>query len=706
MSDLVRVIMTNELLLEIGTEEIPAGFLEVALASMGQTMAHKLDNVALAYERISCLGTPRRLTVCIQGLAPCQPDRHEEILGPPKAVSFDQHGKPTRAAEGFAKSQAVSVAELCVVATIKGEYVAVRKDLPGVKTEKILVALCPEFIGAVHFSKSMRWGTEKISFARPIRWIVAVYNGDVVPFSFGGVESGNLSRGHRFMASGEIIVRNFTEYQESLREAYVLVDSAERRAVLQREIAAAATEAGGKIRPDEELEALVTNLVEYPVGVCGTFDERYLALPQSVLITAMREHQKYFAVVDDNGGLRPKFVAVNNTVVRNAALTIQGHQRVLRARLEDALFFFEKDQQTPLAERVPALEGVIFQAKLGSLFEKTQRVRALTGYLATALSPQNAAVADRAAYLAKSDLLTAMVNEFPSLQGTVGRDYALLQGESKEVATAIAEHYLPVRAGGPLPTGIAGALVGLADRMDSIVGCFIIGQTPTGTTDPFGLRRLALGILNIILDQDVNFSLVAFVEQALAMYSDELAKDRKGTQTAVLDFFKGRFVNDMIGRGFAGDVVEAVTSVAFDDIVDVARRIQALAAIRTQSSFTSLAGAFKRVMNIIKGVRRGPVRPEYLTEEAEQRLFERCAQVRDEVRPLLERKDYVAALEAILQMKAPVDLFFDKVMVMAEDQVLRENRVALLAAVADMFLAIGDFSKIQAAPQGKMSIEN
>ncbi|KPK23122.1 MAG: glycyl-tRNA synthetase subunit beta, partial [Desulfobacterales bacterium SG8_35_2] len=413
--------------------------------------------------------------------------------------------------------------------------------------------------------------------------------------------------------------------------------------------------------------------------------------------TAMREHQKYFCVTDADGRLLANFVAVNNTPVADEKLAAEGHQRVLRARLEDAFFFFKEDRNSKLADRVNDLAGIIFQAKLGTMLEKTERVAKLTGILAQKLAPEYEDKAVRAAILAKADLLTAMVNEFPSLQGVMGRDYALLDNEQPEVATAILEHYLPVRAGGNLPTQKPGALVGMADRLDTITGCFGIGQIPSGNTDPFGLRRLALGLLHIIEAHGFTLSLSEAAGAAFDLYGDKLTAEKDGAKNMIVDFIKGRFVNDLIGRGVPGSAVEAVTSVSFDDVVDCRAKIDALTAIRDQPAFTVLAAAFKRVMNIIKGNADTEVKVELLQDGAENNLYEAFVTVQDEAKQLLQEKEYDKTLEVILRMKEPVDVFFDEVMVMTEDAALQKNRLNLLTAISRLFLRVGDFSKMQSA---------
>ncbi|MBW2467516.1 MAG: glycine--tRNA ligase subunit beta [Deltaproteobacteria bacterium] len=695
--------MQKELLLEIGSEEIPAGFIGPALKSMQNTMAEKLDELELQYDSIRTAATPRRLAVCVEGLVSRQPDREEEFIGPAKKAAYDQDNKPTKAAVGFALSKGAAVEDLQVVNTSKGEYVILVRKRIGEKTKNLLPELLSDLTVGVPFAKSMRWGDGNISFARPIHWLLALYEGEVIDFQVGDIKSGNTTRGHRFMAPGPLKVIDFTEYVDLLRQNYVLVDIAERRQAVVTEIRKAASERSGvkgaKILEDEELIDTVCNLVEYPHGVCGKFETRFLELPDDVLITSMREHQKYFCVTDTDGRLIANFVAVNNTRVPDQDLATEGHQRVLRARLEDAFFFFNDDRRKRLEHRVEDLSGLIFQAKLGTMLEKTERIAELARILAQKLAPEYTAKAERAATLAKADLLTAMVNEFPSLQGVIGRDYASLDEESPEVATAILEHYLPVRAGGNLPTEISGALVGMADRIDTVAGCFGIGQVPTGTTDPFGLRRLVLGLLHIMESQDFTLSLAEIVESSLQLYGEKLTEDRESAKRRILEFIKGRFVNDLIAKGVPGSAVEAVTSVAFDDVVDCRAKIEALAAIRQQQSFTVLAAAFKRVMNIIKGHTPEEVKVELLQEGAERNLYEAFAKVKAEIGSFLEEKEYGRALEIILRMKEPVDVFFDEVMVMTEEESLKQNRLNLLSEISGLFLQIGDISKMQSTSQ-------
>ncbi len=684
--------MQHEFLLEIGTEEIPADYILPALDNMKKIMALKLKELDLPFGRIRIAATPRRLTLCIDDLADRQPDRLEEILGPPKKAAFNKDNQPTKAAMGFARSRGATVDDMKIVTTAKGEYLMLRQEKKGEETAQLLSDFLPELIADLPFPKSMRWGANRTSFARPIQWLLALFGSKIVPFRVNDITSSNQTRGHRFMAPEEFKVQNFNGYLADLAKAGVLVDLTQRRQTIQSEIDKAATEAGGRIIPDEELLNTVTNLVEFPLGICGEFDKKFLQLPREVLITSMRVHQKYFPVADNDGNLMANFVAVNNTRVKNSILTRQGHQRVLRARLEDALFFFKKDRQHRLSDRVDSLAGVIFQAHLGTMLEKTERLLELSTFLTQTLAPAETENVKRAAWLAKADLVTDMVNEFPALQGNMGMHYALHDGEPPAAAKGIMEHYMPVRAGSPLPSEIHGAIVGLADRLDSIAGCFGIGKIPTGTADPFGLRRLALGLLHILENLSAPLSLSASLKKAIDLYGDKL--NHPAVLADSMEFIKNRYINDLIGRGLPSEAVEAVTSVSFDDIVDCRKRIDALVAISDQPTFTLLAAAFKRVNNIIKDHRGTAVQEKLLTEPGEKELFATLQAIRSEALPLVAEKQYEQALTVILRMKEPVDAFFDDVMVMVEDEKIRNNRLSLLAGIAELFLTIGDFSKM------------
>ncbi len=686
--------MPHELLLEIGTEEIPAGFIADALRQMADIATRLLKDKRLPFDLVKTAGTPRRLTLVVSGLAERQEDVVNEIVGPPKRVAYDQAGNPTNAALGFAKSQGVDISAVATVETPKGEYLVIRKEQSGEDTATVLQTLLPELCQAISFPKSMRWGTETVAFARPVHWILGIYGGKTVPFAFGSITSGNVTYGHRFMAPGPIEVQGFAAYQDALRGAWVIVDPEERKAKVRAEVTQAAAEVGGRVLDDEPLLDTVTNLVEYPSAVCGRFSPEYLALPQAVLITSMREHQKYFAVIDDQGKLMSHFVAVNNTPVTDPSIVARGHERVLRARLEDARFFFEEDRKKPLSAFTEGLKGVIFHSRLGTSYEKVMRVKDLAVHIAVSLNSDKVEDVERAAYLCKADLLTSMVREFPTLQGTMGREYALLGGEMADVADAILEHYRPAFAGDALPETLTGCILSIADKMDTIAGCFGIGLTPSGTADPYALRRQALAVLNIIMRRSLDLSLKESIARSCALLAGRISGDVDRIAADILSFFKTRY-QYLLNTTTDADVIDAVTSLYFDSIRETQGRIEALQEFKSQPEFAALSTSFKRVVNISKDARETDVAPDLFANPAEHRLYEMYRQTDEKVQREIERRDYLAALRLIAGLKTAIDEFFDAVMVMDKDEKLRRNRLNLLCAITELFKTIADFGRLQ-----------
>jgi len=688
----------QDLLFEIGTEEIPASFLGPALKQLRDKFILKAADLKIGHGAVRVLGTPRRLALIVRDVADKQDDVKEELLGPSKKASFDTDGKATRAAEGFARSKGAAVSDLKVVDTPKGEYLMLVREVKGQETATLLPEVLQNLILELSFAKSMRWGSNRHPFARPIQWFVSLLGDETIAVSHEGIESSRKSWGHRFDRNSEFDIRNADSYEQQLEEMRVIVDPAKRRESVVSEIKKAVAESadltGGEVLIDENLVDTVTNLVETPYGICGTFNEKFLQLPPEVLITSMREHQKYFPVVDVSGALLPAFVAVNNTEVNRTEVTRKGHQRVLRARLEDALFFFNSDRKTRLDDSFDKLQGIIFQARLGSMKEKSERLVKLVRILAEQVSPASIESCCRAATLCKADLLSDMVGEFPSLQGVMGSAYALNDGEKPEVATAIAEHYMPKRAGADIPSTDIGAILGLADRFDSLVGCFGIGQVPSGTADPFGLRRISLAILHIIEEKGYKLSLKELVHKALALYGDKV-DGSLDTVDSVVHFINRRFINDCISRGVDAGTVEGVVTVTFDDINDCLKRINAFTAIRKEPPFKVLAASYKRIKNIIKDNRDSDVQTALFEEDAESRLYSLFLDVQVKMNELITQRDYAEALGTMLEMKEPVDSFFDEVMVMADDEAVKQNRLNLLTAIGDLILQIGDISKMQ-----------
>ena len=688
--------MAKELLLEIGTEEIPAGFLPKAMADMRNLIRGELDNAQLGYGEISTLATPRRLVLVLKDVEEHQPTLRSEVMGPAKSVAFAADGKPTRAGEGFARGQGIAVDQLVIVETEKGPYVCAKKEQAGRPTSELLTEILPRLINNIPFKKSMRWKDLDVRFARPIHWIVALYGGAVVPFGFGNITSGKESRGHRFMAPDAFEVTDFAGYLQECERHFVIPDPEKRKSIIRAEIEKAAKASGGNVLQDEELLEQVAYLVEYPSAVLGTFSPDFLQVPKEVLITSMRSHQRYFSLVDDAGKLMPAFITINNTLTEDPSVVVKGNERVLRARLSDARFFFEEDKKVSLDSRVEALKSVVYQAKLGTSYEKMERFRALAGTLAELLAPVLKEKTARAATLCKADLVSAMVGEFPEVQGVMGREYALLEGEDAEVAKAIYEHYLPIQAGGAIPSADIGAFVSIADKIDTICGCFGVGLIPSGTADPYALRRSAIGILNIILGRGYRLSLTALVDRSLDLLTAKLTRPRAEIRGDVVEFLRLRLVNMLTGQGVPQDVVDAVLAASFDDVADALARVKALAELKGREDFEPLAVAFKRVVNIIKGGVGTPVDVTLFESACEGALYDATRQVGTQVASLVATGDYTAALRAIAGIRGAVDAFFEGVMVMADKEAVRSNRLALLTGVARLFEGIADFSRIAA----------
>ena len=686
--------MGKELLFEIGTEEIPSGYLPPALEDL-RTVASRL----LAEQRLTCaelrtLGTPRRLTLFVDGLIDRQADQRREVVGPPKAVAFDAEGKPTKAAEGFARAQGVPVDSLQVRALDRGEYLVAVQEEKGARTREILVTLLPKLITALSFPKFMRWGEGTFRFVRPIRWLLAVYDGRLVPFEVDGLKTGMKTYGHRFLAPRGTRIRSFQEYLDALEERFVIVDPVRRRELVRTLAAEAAAAVDGQPVLDGALVETVADLVEFPTAVCGAFKPEYLELPREVIVTPMQKHQRYFPVVDAAGGLLPYFVTIANMRPKDMQLIREGNERVLRARLNDAEFFFREDRKRPLPDRLPDLRQVIFQEKLGSVAVKVERIQRLAAWIAERVDPATRATAERAALLCKADLTTNMVKEFPNLQGVMGREYARLSGEASEVCQAIEEHYLPRFTGDRLPASVAGAAVALADRFDSIVGCFGVGLVPTGSEDPYALRRAALGVVQTVLQWGFRLSLDEVVAAAQAGYGNRSAAETETVQRDVLEFLRGRTQAILLERGLPADVVESVLSAGSSDVADAVRRAEALAVLRREADFGELATAFRRVVGIIpRGFQRA-VETSRMVEGAERALYAQAAELKAEVNQLVAAQDYLGALRRIAALRPVVDMFFEEVLVIGPDEGLTQNRFALLKMVEDLFARIADFTKI------------
>jgi len=655
-------------------------------------------------------GTPRRLAVTIEKVAAKQLPLKTELTGPPVKVGFDESGKPTMAAKKFAEKAGVKIEKLSVKETRKGAYLCALKQEWGQPTQTLLKEILPEAILAIPFPKTMRWADMDITFARPIHSCLALLGSRVIQFKLGNVRAGRTCHGHYFMQPGKIKIDSADEYLQSLKAAQVVVDIAERRKVVEREISAAAKKIGGSILPDEELVDIVNNLVEYPVAIAGEFDKEFLELPDEVLITAMREHQKYFAVVNKSRRLLPYFVAVNNTKARDMKLVARGHARVLRARLADAQFFYQGDLEVSNDERVEKLKGVLFQAQLGTMYEKIQRVAKIGKFIAKAVDvgladgkPDNELRAQvaRAAKLCKSDLVSQVVGEFPKLQGVMGRIYAAIAGEFATVSAAIEEHYRPTYSGGPLPQTITGSVLSIADKIDSICGCFSAGLTPTGASDPYALRRQGIGIIQIMNDKGFSFSLRKLIKKSLSQFEIKDSDERKALAQKVYSFLQNRIIQLLADQGYAKDTIAAVVDVSIDHVPNLWSRLEALESLKAKADYEPLTVAFKRVVNILKKSGKmkgqetlGKVKENLFEHESESALFAAYQKAEKKVSAAMDKGLFEKALQDIATLRGPVDAFFDGVMVLAENQNVRRNRMALLEHIATLFGKFADFSKL------------
>jgi len=682
----------KELILEVGTEEIPSRFLfRAPLESLQDKARESLELHCIEFDEIETLGTPRRMALLVKGMSAKQPDKSKTVMGPPKRVAYGIDGKPTKAAIGFAKKEGVTLDELALEKTPKGEYLAVKKYLVGRESEKILPDILPEIIRNIYFPKNMRFESSNYRFCRPIRWIAAVFGGDVIPFEVAGVTSGNKSRGHRFLAPNEFTFTSIDEYKNGLESAFVVLDSTKRREIIKGEAEKIAQECGGELFVDEELLDEVTNLVEYPVPLAGEFDSEFLSLPREVLRTSMKKHQKYFSVSGDDG--LPYFITVSNISANNMELIRKGNERVLRARLTDALFFFAEDKKTDLASRLPKLKNVVYQKKLGSVYDKVMRVESMCEMIienttfSTAPSAGLAETTKRAAILCKCDLITEMVGEFPDIQGVMGREYAMLSGESEAVAKAIFEHYLPRFSGDMLAKSLPGIILAVSDRLDTIIGCFGVGMIPSGTKDPNGLRRAGLGIVSTLVENSIDLDVAEIVFWGNKTQGFDNAEQ-------ILFFLKQRMEFFFSEKGYTFDAVDAVLSVAAANPFDASLRLEALTEFQKGENFPALATSFKRVGNIIPSGFSGSVKPELFKHDAERALFADAQGLLEYYAASLESKSYQKALKKISGLKESIDIFFDGIMVMDKDENVRNNRLSLLYLINSVFLRFADFSKL------------
>jgi glycyl-tRNA synthetase beta chain len=709
----------RDFLVEIGTEELPPKALRGLEQAFTSGLRSGLDKAALGHGDLVSFATPRRLAVLVKRLAARQPDQDIKRRGPPVTAAFDAAGAPTRAALAFAESCGTTVGELQRLDEGKGIFLFFIGTRAGAAVADLLPGLVRTALDALPIPRRMRWGSSDAEFVRPVHWLIMLYGKDVIPVTLLDTAAGNMTRGHRFHAPKPIRITAPASYERALRErGYVLADFAVRRELIRERVTATATELGGRALIGEALLEEVTALVEWPVPLAGRFEERFLQLPREVLISTLQDHQRYFPVEDEQGRLLPCFITVSNIESRDPAKVREGNERVVRPRLADAAFFWDQDRKQPLACLRDGLNAVTFQAKLGSLGDKTRRVRALAGEIA-AVGNKERAETERAAELCKCDLLTAMVGEFPELQGIMGTYYALADGETPEVAVAIREHYLPRGAGDELPETYPGLAVAIADKLDTLTGIFAVGEKPTGTKDPLGLRRAAIGVLRILIETGLDLDLRHFVARALELARADIERIAAAAgkpppvivpervSADVYDYIMERLRAYYLEGGGTRPTLgaAAMTTEMFDAVLasspvsplDFDARLKALRAFLELPESASLTAANKRIANILRkagGTPATEVDVETLREAAEVRLFDSMRALRDAVAVATAQREYANALGRLAQLRPAVDEFFDQVMVMDEDPKLRANRLALLAQMQGLFAGVADLSRL------------
>lgn len=691
--------MSKDLLLEIGMEEVPARFVRGAMEQLKEKTEKWLQTSRLTYREVRAYATPRRLAVLVTGLADRQEDVNEEIKGPARKIALDENGGWSKAALGFSRSNGVVPEDLYFKELGGVEYVYARKSSQGADTVSLLPEALPALVTSLTFPKNMRWGSHELRYVRPIRWLVALYGTEVVPFEIAGVPSGRTTRGHRFLGA-EAEIPEPKQYVDTLRRQHVLADVEERQAAILAGIEELSKQKGWNIAVKDDLLEEVLFLVEIPTVLSGSFDPSFLDIPQDVLITSMREHQRYFPVLDGQGKLLPHFVTVRNGDALSLDVVAKGNEKVLRARLSDAKFFYEEDKKLAIPDALAKLENIVYHEELGTVADKVRRVRAIADRLAAHLKTDGQTKADvsRAADICKFDLVSQMVYEFPELQGIMGEDYARLAGEREAVARAVNEHYSPRNAGDTPPDSLAGAIVGIADKIDTIVGCFSIGIVPTGSQDPYALRRQASGIVSTMLAHEMELTLDDLFGIALGVHAERgLKRGEREIRSDLDEFFALRVKNVLSEQGIRYDVVDAVLGAGAGDVRRTVLRAHALQrqiAEENKEAFRPAVEAFNRVCNLAGKADSRKVDPQLFAEPAEGALYKAWQDAHDAFRSAMAEAKADEALAALSSLSGPVAAFFDAVMVMAEDEAVRGNRLALLGLIADDVKSFADFAKL------------
>lgn len=672
---------------------MPASHVKTALAQLEEKFKAELQSSNISLKEIKTFGTCRRLG--LGGLcSPNQEDREEVVVGPPKAVAIQPDGSYSQAAEGFAKAQGISVENLQVIKTEKGEYVGLKKVVKGKPTQDILQLVVPQVISSLVFPKMMRWGEGSFRFSRPIHNVLCLLGGKLVPFTLAGTASRAYTFGHKIYFPQQIKVNSFQAYRDALEEKKVVVEQEKRRRMIETQIEKILTPLNARLFRDEDLLEVLSCDVEYPYVFLGSFPEKFLDLPLEVLSTALREGQKLFSVIKDSNQV-PYFLGVADAISDANSFIQKGNERVLKARLEDARFFWEEDRKKPLVKRIKALADVVFQENLGSYLDKSQRLKQITAYLAGKLDEDTLkANLAQAAELCKVDLLTEMVREFPSLQGKVGGLYAKAEGYPAPVWRALYEHYQPLSLEDESPATMGGALLSLADKMDSLVGAVGVGVRVTGSKDPFGLRRLAHGVCKVILDKKISFSLSLLLDKVLKIYGDKLHSPAEEIKKYCLDFFSNRLQYIFERKGYRYDLINASLHAGIDNIYYTSLRLKALDALKETPQFEHLVLIAKRVNNIIQNQPPYKVNEDLFLEKDERELYSTFSIIKENVTPMISRGDFTQAQKIILRLRPPMNNFFDKVLVMAEDKKMRSNRLALLQEISKLLLKMADYSQI------------
>ena len=683
--------MAKDLLFEIGAEEIPAGFMPNILGQLKQLAETKLNDAHLPFESIATYGTPRRLALIVKGLADASAEISERHKGPSASISYDADGNATKAAIGFARGKGLDVADLIV----EDGYIYAETKTAGVPAKDIVTDMLPQLITGLNFPKSMHWGDLDAKFVRPVRWLVALLDEEVIPVEFATVQSGNVSRGHRFLGADEITIKNAASYVETLKENFVMVDQDARRELISKQLHDIAASKNASIVWDDDLLEEINYLVEWPTALCGGFEESYLALPDAAIITPMKDHQRYFPLVDQNGKLLPMFLTVRNGSDHSIEVVQAGNERVLRARLDDAKFFFNEDRKKPLIDRQDGLTKIVFQEGLGNLADKTERLLKLGRVFGEecGLHEDAAVVLERATELAKTDLTTGMVTEFTELQGVMGKEYALLDGESPEVAEAIFEQYLPRFAGDVLPQTEAGKVLSIIDKVDNIVATFSRGLIPTGSQDPYALRRQTIGILNILLGSEWNISLRPIFKASMELLNVAADKQEE-LLNQVEEFFTLRLKNIFLDREVPHHVIDLLLSNNELSVADAEGLVNALLANRIDEN-VELVQAYTRMYNLVKDVEYTGVNSDLLKEDAEKALFEAASKASEASLAAWEAGDYAAVVAVPATLVPTINQFFEDVMVMDKDEAIKANRLQLVRLAYSVMAIIGDISALK-----------